>query len=789
MTEAVFQTSFHAGEWAPALNARVDLAKYRSAVALGENYFVDYRGGLSSRTGTKYVLQAYDSGEPVRMISFQASADVAYALEFGHLYMRPFSNGAPVLKTPIAITGISNAATAVVQVVNTFTLGNWVYISGVNGMTQVNNRYFKIIARTGTQISLGDLNGVAINSTAYGVWTSGGTVAEQFLLPTTYVGTDLALLKFTQNVDTMILCHPGYNPRVLTLIAPTNWTIADIVFGPAIGPTTIASVAGVNLAASATGVYYGYVVSTVNSDGQESVPSAPGLSIQLEDMRTVAGSISLSWAPVAGAASYNVYKAEQGHAAVPTGAQYGFIGNVTGTAFLDTNISPDFSLTPSISNNPFASKDPAVPAYFQQRLVLAGATIAPQTFDMSIPGDQYNYNYSNPSQPDDGISQQLISQQLNTIKAMIPVPTGLIMMTDRAAWLVNAGESNAPVTPGSIVGNLHSFNGISDVPPIIANFDILIVQAKGSIVRNISYKFEPNVFAGTDISVLSSHLFYGYQIREWCWAEEPFKLAYAVRDDGTLLNLTFLKEQELIGWCHSITGPHSGSNGNFKSVCSVVEGTDFGDVDAVYTVVERIVNGFTVKYIERFAERINSRQTKEDAWCVDSALAYDGAPATTFSNLWHLVGQTVTGLADGEVITPQVVTATGTITLPSAASKVIVGLAFTPKFQTLRLETGGQQTDQGKPKKLAAMTVRVQDTLGLQIGSTFDAANLVDMSGLVDGNLNEQDNVVVDGLFTGDARSFVDPNWSAQAQVCIKQPLPYPATILGVIPEFEVAEQ
>src|SRR5207302_57909 len=62
-----------------------------------------------------------------------------------------------------------------------------------------------------------------------------------------------------------------------------------------------------------------------------------------------------SWSAVTGASSYNVYKTELSYAgAVPSGAAFGFIGNCSGTSFVDSNIGPDFSLTPPIVKNPFA---------------------------------------------------------------------------------------------------------------------------------------------------------------------------------------------------------------------------------------------------------------------------------------------------------------------------------------------------------------------------------------------------------------------------------------------------
>src|SRR5262249_38859743 len=114
MAQPAMQHSFHAGEWSPALNARVDLQKYHSGAALMRNFFVDYRGGASSRMGTKYVLQAYKSATPVRLIPFQASFTVNYALEFGDFYIRFHFQGAPVLETPFIIQNITKANPAVV---------------------------------------------------------------------------------------------------------------------------------------------------------------------------------------------------------------------------------------------------------------------------------------------------------------------------------------------------------------------------------------------------------------------------------------------------------------------------------------------------------------------------------------------------------------------------------------------------------------------------------------------------------------------------------------------------
>lgn len=87
--------SFTAGELSPNLYARVDLDKYHSGVSQGRNMFVDYRGGMSNRPGTKFLAKAL-SNIYSRIIPFIVSRDVSYIVEFAHLQLRIFANGVPV---------------------------------------------------------------------------------------------------------------------------------------------------------------------------------------------------------------------------------------------------------------------------------------------------------------------------------------------------------------------------------------------------------------------------------------------------------------------------------------------------------------------------------------------------------------------------------------------------------------------------------------------------------------------------------------------------------------------
>jgi hypothetical protein len=366
---------------------------------------------------------------------------------------------------------------------------------------------------------------------------------------------------------------------------------------------------------------------------------------------------------------------------------------------------------------------------------------------------------------------------------MVSVPTGLMMLTTRGNWLVNGGGGEA-VTPTNIVANAHSYVGASDVPPIVSNYDILFIQAKQSIVRDLSFNFYAQVFTGTDISTLSSHLFYGFNITEWAWAEEPFKVVWSVRNDGTLLSLTFLKEQELIGWAQHHTV------GDFVSIATIGESTEIGQVDSVYVIVQRTVNGQQVQYVERMTQQNFVVPFGTDApqasmgFHVDAGLRYIGSPTTSFSGAQHLAGCTVSGLADGRVIPPFVMPQNGTFGIDKASSIVVIGLPYIARLQTLPLELH-TETVQGKRKVIKGVTVRVNNTLGLSIGKSF--SSLVAMKDLVMGNVGSASDVRVIDLVTGDARTVIDPSWDVAGQYCI-QAGTLPASILGVVPEYEIGD-
>lgn len=252
---------------------------------------------------------------------------------------------------------------------------------------------------------------------------------------------------------------------------------------------------------------------------------------------------------------------------------------------------------------------PGVVAYFQQRRAYAYTLNTPDTYYMSQPGAYTNFDSSVPTSDADSITGAPWAQQINGIQFMQPMTSGLMILTGNGAWYLTGGN-NAAVTPSDQTATSQAYNGChTHVQPLVINYDILYVQSKGSIVRDLSYNFFSNVWTGTDKTVLSSHLFNYHQINRWAYAEEPYKLVWTVRDDGIMLSLTYLKEQDVYAWARHDT------NGFFVDVCSVVE----PPVDAVYVITQRYINGQWLYYSERMDNR--NWQNPEDCFCVDAGLA------------------------------------------------------------------------------------------------------------------------------------------------------------------------
>jgi len=158
-------------------------------------------------------------------------------------------------------------------------------------------------------------------------------------------------------------------------------------------------------------------------------------------------------------------------------------------------------------------------------------------------------------------------------------------------------------------------------------------------------------------------------------------------------------------------------------------------------------------------------------------------PVMSVSGLDHLDGCTVAILADGSV-QPQQIVQNGSITLTQPADAIIVGLPYTAEIDTLYIDIPTQQqpTTQGKRKKISAVTLRVANSRGLEVGPLGQTLYEVKDRTLSTPMGQPQP------MYEGDWRINLDPNFNEKGQIAMVQANPLPATILGFMPEVSMGD-
>jgi len=352
---AIIQTSFSSGEISPTMYGRVDLAKYHVALAKCRNFFVDYRGGATSRAGTEYVFRT--KTENPRLFSFQFNAVQNYVLEFGSNYIRFYQDGAPLIESSFAINSMTLGASTVIHVSgHNYIIGDWLYFQSGIGAEEINTRAYIIGTAVGDDLTLVDFDGSPVDSSSWTPYVSGATAARIYTVATPYAESDLATLRATQSQDIITLTHRNYRTRDLSRFAATNWELTVKSYDGQIEPPVAVVLTGAPVSGTAAeNAYFSYCVTAVSAESGEESVASDIVTAECLNISTQAGSNKISWDRREGAAYYNVYKAQISPGqTVPVGSTYGYCGTAYGLEFIDGNIVADFTKVPPTRRDPFA---------------------------------------------------------------------------------------------------------------------------------------------------------------------------------------------------------------------------------------------------------------------------------------------------------------------------------------------------------------------------------------------------------------------------------------------------
>ncbi len=476
-------------------------------------------------------------------------------------------------------------------------------------------------------------------------YQNGGVVSASpptpYTISSPYLQADLADLQFAQSADVITIVHRNYAPRQLSRISATNWTLSTINFSnTAQALSSIVVITGT----SGSGNTYTYLVTSIDATTGDEIEYERAIALGQVDTGSI-GILSatniatLNWGAAPNAAYYKVYRSDSnGDTQV-----LGFIGQSADTGFTDAGYTPDFTNAPpryssfgTPSGSLSAGNYPGTVGFLQQRRGFGATTNNPVGFWLSHPGSYSNFAVHLGFQEDsDAIIGALAGEEVNQIQFLMELKFALMLTTGAEIYL--QGDGTGVLKPSAINASAQSQYGASSLKPLKVGDVLLFNQSLGSFIRDFAFDFAIDGYRGNDVTVFSSHLFEGYSLSDWTFQKIPDSIIWAVRSDGTLLSCTYLREQQILAWAH-----HDFTNGTVENVCAIPENGNY----ALYLSIKRVINGATVRYIERLSSRIwqgsaanvaagmaNALGDPIDATYLDCYGQYDGRNQSTLTIL------------------------------------------------------------------------------------------------------------------------------------------------------------
>jgi len=720
------QNDFTSGELDPKLRARTDIAQYGSGLATARNVSIQPQGGAKRRDGTKFITEL-DAGaaNAVRMVDFEFSVSDSYMLIFTPGRMYVFKDGA--------------------------------LITNINGS---GNNYLTISALTAA------------------------------ILPE---------MNWIQSADTVIIVHEDLAPlKIVRGATDASWTASTISFdhvpqyafeidhhSPLYDITPSATTGNITITASGvtsdTGTAQGGTSNTITLKAATSYTSdqqpngmfieitggtGSGQTRHVEDYvaSTKVLTVYPAWDTAPDATSQYEVKAFKGAAV----GEYINVLNGFGRAritqyvsdtevkayveipFFDTSaiVAGDFATEHGYEDAWSATRGyPRSVTFHEGRLYFGGTKSRPSTLYGSRVSDFFNFN------PGEALDDAAVEATLDTgsFNAIVDMYSGrhLQIFTTGAEFYVPQ-SLDEPITPSNLI--VKEQTAFGSKPGIrVQNVDgsTIFVQRQGKALQEFTFSDTVNAYASTKISLLSSHLLKTpseLAVRRSTSTDEGDRLMVINDDDGSIACYTLLRSQNVIAPSEWTT------DGEFINIGV--------DVDDIYVVVKRSINGSDVYYVELFDADV----------LLDSAKTGGAASSVTMD---HLEAETVKIIRDGVVEPDQTVPASPyTVTFDQAASTSYqVGLNFTPEVKTLpvepRLPSGSLK---GFKKRIFEVNAELFETQALTINGKEVAFRRF-------GSEVLDDDVVE---FTGIKTLHGILGYTYDGQITIGQTVPLKMTVLGI---------
>lgn len=427
---------------------------------------------------------------------------------------------------------------------------------------------------------------------------------------------------------------------------------------------------------------------------------------------------------------------------------------------------------------------PSVGDFHEDRLFLCATTENPDLVCGSVTGKYETFSQTDAYGAvldESAIVVRPNSKKLSRIRWLAADEKGLLFGSGSQEFVLTTSDGGALTARNPKVVSSTS-RGSANVEPVKVDRQVLYAQRSGRNIREMAYVYEADGYKSPSMSQLASHL----GIKRFVqieYAQEPYGIAWIRRDDGSVVGLTYNRDENVIGW-HT----HDFSGGVVEDM-SILPTADQLQ-DALWIIARREVNGEQRRYIEKLERFWDFDMSIQEAQFVDCALRYNGEPTDIIYGLSHLEGREVYGLADTRPVGPYTVV-NGSVELEFAASNVVLGLGFDAFGVTSRLENGAADgTAQGKVKRINSIVLLLWASAGGEVGVHSDETQGIVYDALdYPGDNSEIEELALYDGFIGPLTPA--PGYEMDGVVSFRRPKesPLPFNIIAILPQLNTQDR
>jgi len=817
------QDTFVRGELSPRLHARASLDLYRAGLSTCENFLTLPHGGLRKRGGGYYVGElgpsAFGPGVEglIRLIPFIFSADQAYCMEFGELYLRLYAYGARVgtieLTTPWPeddLDGIQFVQSAdemwlvhpdyppqklIREAALTWTLEEFEFNDGPY-------KDINLTATTLTPASTGSLTPIMTNNT-----TPSGTVADSAASANAYLLFD-GDRSGQYNVGTAS-GWTRYTFASGTKVADAYWIVAPVT-GDLQGAPSEWAIEGydgsdwvvLDSRSGETGWSPGekrfyefnnkvaYAAYRFRWHALNGITTLVIAELRLNEAGDGQTPFNLTASAVTGindGAGFRTADVGRSIRLLGSDSKWRWARIVSRTSSTVVTIRlyghalPDTSPITNWRMSAFEDGDwPSSVGLYEERLALAQRfqlfTSKTGLFDEFAPGEE----------DDAAIAfKNAGGGQANDIVWIADADGFMLIATAGGVRALSGAGIDEALTPSSFKNRKSRTYGCASMPPIDAGSSFVYASRSRRQLIELT-QTQLGRFQSDDIGQVSEHI-PKRGIVELTYQSDPDPIIWFPLDTGELAGYTHQPSQEVRGMHRHVWG------GSFSTGDAVVERAlvtpGQSAPDDLWVAVKRTISAATIRHLEYVQPAIEYADLA-NAFYVDSGLTYAGAATNSITGLLHLAGQSVdvlyrTGAGKWFVAKGRTVSGAGAITLPNAATctRAHIGLPYTATAVTLELDVGARDGSLvGRRKKVSKVILSVLETdvSGLEVKSNirgeWETARVPEDAISTDGSII---------LHTGDIVIPIDDSWAGKGMIQIRHTNPTPCTIRSFTPVFE----